>query len=149
MTSRLLMTLQVVVPPPQKLGAVPHGTRVIAPITSGTFEGPGLRGKVLPRGGEWALLRSDAVLELDLRITLETDDGALISMTSFGLRHGPPEVLAALARGEPVDPSRYYFRTAPRCAPAAPKYAFLTRLIAVASGDRRATGPIYTINEIV
>src|SRR6266850_2114929 len=95
-----LMTLQVVVPPPQRLGAVPHGARVIAPITSGTFEGPRLRGRVLPGGGDWTLLRSDAVLELDLRITLETDDGALISMTSFGLRHGPPEVLAALVRGK-------------------------------------------------
>src|SRR2546422_5841091 len=111
MTSRRLMTLQVVVPPPQRLGAVPHGTRVIVPIMSGTFEGPRLRGRVLPGGGDWTLLRSDAVLELDLRITLETDDGALISMTSFGLRHGPPEVLAALARGESVDPSTYYFRT--------------------------------------
>src|SRR6266550_2415139 len=149
MTSRLLMMLQVVVAPPQKLGAVPHGTRVIAPITSGTFEGPRLRGKVLPGGGDWTLSRSDAVLELDLRITLETDDGALISMTSFGLRHGPPEVLAALARGESVDPSKYYFRTAPRFETSAPAYAFLNRLIAIASGDRRATGPIYTINEIL
>ena len=82
------MMLQVFVAPPQKLGAVPHGTRIIAPITSGTFEGPRLRGKVLG-GGDWTISRSDAVLELDLRITLETDDGALIGMTSFGLRHGP------------------------------------------------------------
>ena len=149
MTSRLLMMLQVFVSPPQKLGAVPHGTRIIAPITSGTFEGPRLRGKVLPGGGDWTLSRSDSVLELDLRITLETDDGALISMTSFGLRHGPPEVLAALARGESVDPSKYYFRTAPRFETSAPSYAFLNRLIAIASGDRRATGPIYTINEIL
>src|SRR5205809_5999239 len=110
MTSRLLMMLQVFVAPPQKLGAVPHGTRVIAPITSGTFEGPRLRGRVLPGGGDWTLLRSDAVLELDLRITLETDDRALMSMTSFGLRHGPPEVLAALARGEAAAPSTYYVR---------------------------------------
>jgi len=149
MTSRRLMTLQVVVPPAQKLGAVPHGTRVIVPIASGTFEGPRLRGRVLPGGGDWTLLRSDAVLELDLRITLETDDGALISMTSFGLRHGPPEVLAALARGESVDPSTYYFRTAPRFETSAPQYEFLNRLIAIASGDRRATGPIYTIDEIL
>ena len=148
MTSRLLMMLQVVVAPPQRLGAVPHGTRVIAPITSGSFEGPRLRGKVLG-GGDWTLSRSDAVLELDLRITLETDDGALINMTSFGLRHGPPEVLAALARGESVDPSKYYFRTAPRFETSASPYAFLNRLIAIASGDRHATGPIYTINEIL
>src|SRR5262249_49136303 len=107
MRSRPLMTLEVVVAPPQKLGAVPHGTRVIAPIAGGTFEGPQLHGRVRRGGGDWPLLRSDGVLELDLRITLETDDGALIYMTSFGLRHGPPQVLAALARGESVDPSRY------------------------------------------
>jgi hypothetical protein len=148
MDSRLLMMLQVFVAPPQKLGAVPHGTRIIAPITSGTFEGPRLRGKVLG-GGDWTISRSDAVLELDLRITLETDDGALIGMTSFGLRHGPPEVLAAIARGESVDPSKYYFRTAPRFETSAPKYEFLNRLIAVASGNRLPTGPIYTINEIL
>lgn len=149
MTSRPLMTLQVVVAPPQKLGGVPHGTRVIAPITGGNFEGPRLRGTVLPGGGDWTVLRSDGVLELDLRITLETDDGALIYLTSFGLRHGPPEALAALARGEPVDPSRYYFRTAPRFETSAPRYAFLNQLMAISSGDRRATGPIYTIVEIL
>ena len=149
MTSRPLMTLQVEVPSPQKLGLVPHGTRAIAPITGGVFEGPRLRGKVLPGGGDWTLLRSDGVLELDLRITLETDDGALIFMSSLGLRHGPPDVLAALARGESVDPSRYYFRTTPRFETSAPQYAFLNRVIAIASGDRRPGGPIYTIEEIL
>src|SRR2546426_8324812 len=86
MESRLLMTLQVAVAGPHKIGAVPHGTRVTAPIASGHFEGPRLRGKVLPGGGDWTLLRGDGVLELDLRITLETDDGALIHMTSVGIR---------------------------------------------------------------
>ena len=150
MISRLLMTLRVIVAPSQKLGAVPHGSRAIAPIAGGTFEGPRLRGKVLPGGGaDWTLLRSDGVLELDLRVTLETDDSALIYMTSFGLRHGPPETLAALARGEPVDPSTYYFRTAPKFETSTPQYAFLNRLIAIASGDRRASGPIYTIEEVL
>src|SRR5262245_12069974 len=149
MDSRLLMTLQVAVVGPQKIGAVPHGTRVTAPIAHGHFEGPRLRGKVLPGGADWTLLRSDGVLELDLRITLETEDGALIYMASFGLRHGPPEVLAALARGESVDPSRYYFRTAPRFETGAPQYAFLNRLIAISTGDRRASGPVYTIEEVL
>jgi hypothetical protein len=147
--SRLLMTLQVVVTPPQELGAVPHGDRAIAPVAGGTFEGPRLRGRALPGGSDWTLLRSDGVLELGLRVTLETDDGALIYMTSFGLRHGPPETLAALARGEPVDPSTYYFRTAPRFETSAPQYAFLNRLIAISSGDRRAIGPTYTIEEVL
>src|SRR2546429_348914 len=87
MDSRLLMMLQVKVAGAQKIGPVPHGTRLTAPITDGHFEGPRLRGKVLPGGGDWTLLRGDGVLELDLRLTLETDDGALIHMTSFGGRH--------------------------------------------------------------
>jgi hypothetical protein len=149
MDARLLMTLEVAVSGIQKIGAVPHGARATAPIASGHFEGPRLRGKVLPGGGDWTLLRTDGVLELDLRLTLQTDDGALIHMTSFGLRHGPPEVLAALARGEVVDPSTYYFRTTPRFETADPRYTFLNRLLAVSTGDRRAGGPIYTIAEIL
>lgn len=149
LASRLLMTLQVVVSPPYRLGDVPHGTRVIAPIAGGSFEGPRLRGRVLPGGSDWTLLRSDGVLELDLRITLEADDGALIYMNSLGLRYGPPEVLAALARGDSVDPARYYFRTAPRFETGASKYAYLNQLVAVSSGDRRASGPIYTVEEIL
>ena len=150
MNTRLLMTLHVQVAAPQNIGAVPHGTRRTAPLTGGTFDGPRLRGIVLPGGSaDWLLLRADGVLELDLRATLRTDDGALISMRSFGLRHGPPEVLAAIGRGEVVDPARYYFRTTPRFETAHPSYAFLNRVVAVASGDRRAEGPIYTIHEVL
>jgi hypothetical protein len=149
MASRLLMTMHVAVGAPQKIGVVPHGTRLTAPIVSGHFEGPRLRGKVLPGAGDWTLLRSDGVLELDLRVTLETDDGALIHMSSFGLRHGPADVMAALARGERVDPSSYYFRTLPRFETGHPKYLFLNRLLAVNSGDRRPEGPVYTIEELL
>src|SRR3979409_1042847 len=133
MDSRLLMTMQVAVVGAQKIGAVPHGSRVTAPIAGGHFEGPRLRGKVLTGGGDWTLLRGDGILELDLRITLETDDGALIHMTSFGLRHGPPEVIAALGRGESVDPSSYYFRTTPRFETAHPTSALLNRLVRLAT----------------
>src|ERR1700679_1424221 len=144
MDARLLMMLQVVLARPQKIGAGPHGTRITAPITEGHFEGARLRGRVLPGGGDWTLLRADGVLELDLRVTLETDDGALIHMTSWGLRHWPPHVIAALARGEAVDPSTYYFSTTPRFETGHPKYVFLNRLVAVSSGNRLAAGPIYT-----
>jgi hypothetical protein len=150
MTTRPLMTMQVKVARVLDLGAVPHGTRRIAPLDGGTFEGPRLRGIVLPgSSADWLLLRPDGVLELDFRATLQTDDGALISMKSFGLRHGPPEVIAAFGRGETVDPSTYYFRTTPRFETAHPAYSFLNRLIAVATGDRRADGPVYTIHEVL
>jgi hypothetical protein len=100
-------------------------------------------------GGDWTLLRPDGVLELDLRVTLRTDDGALIQMSSFGLRLGPPEVIAALARGETVEPTKYYFRTTPRFETVAPAYSYLNRMLAVATGDRRPGGPIYAIDEVV
>lgn len=150
MNTRPLMVLRVNVAPPQTIGTVPHGTRRTAPLSGGDFEGPRLKGIVLPEGSaDWLLLRSDGVLELDLRATLKTDDGALISMRSFGLRHGPPDVMAAMARGERVDPSHYYFRTTPRFETSHPKYQFLNGMIAVATGDRRAEGPIYTIEEVL
>jgi hypothetical protein len=127
MDTRLLMTLQVAVSPPQAIGAVPTGTRRTAPLSGGHFEGPRLRGVVLPGGSaDWQLLRADGVLEMDLRITLQTDDGALIAMRSFGLRHGPPEVIAAIGRGETVDPATYYFRTTPRFETSHARYAFYT-----------------------
>src|SRR5262245_45351051 len=100
MNTRLLMTLRVPVAAPQNIGAVPHGTRRTAPLMGGSFEGPRLRGRVLPGGSaDWQLLRADGVLELDLRATLQADDGALIWMKSFGFRHGPPNVMAAIGRG--------------------------------------------------
>ena len=150
MNTRLLMTMRVKVGTVQNIGAVAHGTRRTAPLSGGTFEGPRLRGTILPGGSaDWQLLRSDGVLEMDLRFTLRTDDGALISMSSFGLRHGPPEVIAAITRGESVDPSTYYFRTVPRFKTAHPAYSFLNYLVAVASGDRRMEGPIYAIHEVL
>jgi hypothetical protein len=150
MNTRLLMTLRVTVATPQNIGAVPHGVRRTVAITGGDFEGPRLRGSVLPGGSaDWLLLRADVVLELDLRATLRTDDGGLISMRSFGLRHGPPDVIEALTRGEAVDSSTYYFRTTPRFETAHPAYTFVNHLITVASGDRRVEGPIYTIHELL
>ena len=150
MNTRLLMTLRVTVATPQSIGAVPHGTRRTAPLIGGEFEGPRLRGSVLPQGSaDWLLLRADGVLEMDLRATLRTDDGALISMRSFGLRDGPPDVMAAMSRGEAVDPTSYYFRTTPRFETAHPTYAFLNHLVTVATGDRRPEGPIYTIHEVL
>jgi hypothetical protein len=70
-------------------------------------------------------------------------------MTFEGLRHAPPEVAAALGRGEIVDPATYYFRTLPRFETAAPQYACLNKLLAVGTGEIRAGGPVHLIEEIL
>ena len=149
MTSRPLMTVKIIAAPSQKLGAVPYGVRSFVPVTGGDFEGARLRGRILPGGGDWLLLRSDGVLELDLRITLETDDRALIYMTFQGLRHGPPEAFTALSRGEVVDPARYYFRTVPRFETSAEAYAFLNRIVTIGVGETRPDGAVHRIDEIL
>ena len=149
MNSRPLMTVRITAAPPQRFGTVPLGMRTFVPVTGGEFEGPRLRGHILPGGGDWLLLRSDGVLELDLRITLETEDHALIFMTFQGLRHGPPDVIAALGRGEVVDPATYYFRTLPRFETSAAQYAFLNRIVSVGAGEARPDGAVHRIDEIL
>ena len=136
MRSRPLLTLRLSTAPTQTLGACPHGTRLTFPITGGVFDGDRLRGKVLSGGGDWVVKRADGVLELDLRITLETDDGVLIHMTFEGIRDDE-------APGAP------YFRTLPRFETADPKYAFLNRLLAVGTGEISGDGPVHVIEEIL
>lgn len=135
--------------PFQDLGQTPLGKRRIARISGGRFEGPRLRGVIQPGGGDWILERADGVTRLDVRIVLETDDGALIYMTYAGLRHGPAEVMARLAAGDRVDPADYYFRTAPLFETGAPAYSWLNGVVAVATGDRRPDGPFYRVFQVV
>jgi hypothetical protein len=130
------MTLRLNTAPTQNIGVAPRGTRVTFPIIGGSFEGDRLRGKVLPGGDDWTVKRSDGVIELDLRVTLETDDGALIHMTFEGIRDDE-------APGAP------YFRTVPRYETAEPKYSFLNRLLAVGTAEIRPDGPVHVIEEIL
>ena len=136
MQARPLMTLRLRTAPTQDIGAGPHGTRVTFPITGGTFEGDRLRGNVLPGGDDWTVKRPDGVIELDLRITLQTDDGALIHMTFEGLRDD----------GAPGSP---YFRTAPRFETASSSYAFMNRMLAMGRAEIRPDGPVHLIEEIL
>ena len=70
--------------PPLDVGPVPGGRRRIIPILSGTFEGSGMKGRVLPGGADWQIVRADGLGELDTRYTLETDDGKLIYVQNAG-----------------------------------------------------------------
>ena len=110
------------------------------PITGGDFSGPQLRGKVLPGGADWQILRGDGVAELEARYTLRTDDGALIYVRNHALRHGPADVIAALSAGRPVDPASCYFRGATFFETGAVRYAWITRHIVVCTGEREPAG---------
>jgi hypothetical protein len=107
-----LLTLRLAVNGLQPIGETPSGNRRVGLVAGGTFEGPRLKGTVLPGGADWIIGRPDGVTTLDVRIVLETDDGAAIGLTYRGLRHGPAGVMAKVNSGQFVDPSEYYFRTA-------------------------------------
>ena len=120
----------------QTMGGGPLGERRVVAITGGRFEGPRMKGEIVPGGADWQIVRADGVVDLRARYTVETEGGGLILVNSEGYRHGPPEVMAALARDETVDPARYYFRAVMKFETADPAAAWLNRILALASGSR-------------
>ena len=132
----LAMTLRVQVGPPMELGEVPRGRRRIIPILGGTFEGPNIRGKVLPGGADWQIVRADGLAELDTRYALQTEQGSVIYIQNAGMRHAPPDVTKKLLAGEAVDPAQVYFKTVPAFETSAPELQWLTRAIFVGTGER-------------
>ncbi|MFN8441285.1 MAG: DUF3237 domain-containing protein [Caldilineaceae bacterium] len=133
-----LMQVEVTLAPALELGVTPVGKRRIIHIMGGHFQGAGLCGVVLSGGADWQIVRADGVAILEARYTLQCEDGALIYVQNRGVRHGPPDVLAALARGEEVDPATYYMRTTPIFETSDSNYAWLNDIVAVGSGIRRA-----------
>jgi hypothetical protein len=132
-----LFTLSADVGELVSLGPCPLGERRVVYITSGTFEGPAMRGELLG-GADWQILRSDGALELDARYAIREERCGVVQVLSQGYRHGPTEVMARLARGEEVDPASYFFRTTMRFETGASELAWLNRTIAVATAERRA-----------
>ena len=147
--TRPLFTMQLAVDGFLMVGGPVGEARRIANVPGGSFEGARLRGTVLPGGTDWQMLCADGAVLLDARIVLQMEDGALIAMTYTGIRHGPPEVMAQLGRGENVDPARYYFRIVASFTTSDARFEWLNRMIAVGTGQRLPEGPSYTVHEIL
>ena len=127
-----------------ELGEMAEGRRRIVPLTGGTFTGPELNGKLLPgSSADWQTVLPDGTALGDIRYTLQTNDGALLYVQSRGVRHGSPEVLARLARGEDVDATEYMFRTSTRIETAAPALDWLNKGVFISVGGRRPGAVIY------
>jgi len=147
--TRLLFSMRLNVSSIVAPGGPAGSGRRIGSVSGGTFEGDRLRGTILSGGADWQTERGDGALLLDVRLVLRTDDEALIAMAYTGIRHGPPEVMARIDRGEAVDPSAYYFRITPTFSTSAPRYEWLNRIAAIGTGNRLTDGPLYSVYEIV
>jgi Protein of unknown function (DUF3237) len=131
---------------PLDLGETAQGRRRIVPLTSGSFTGPALTGVLVPgASADWQTVLPDGTALGDIRYTLQTDGGDLLYVRSRSVRHGSPEVLARLGRGEDVDPSEYTFRTATHIETAAPALDWLNKGVFIGVAARQATGVIYEI----
>ena len=152
----MTMTLEFALEMRLSLGARVHipvavgYTRGAVLIADGTFAGPGIRGRIVPgSGGDFPLVWPDGGGRFESQYLLETDDGARILKRSTGLRHAPPEVVAALLAGEPVDPARYYMRMTPRFEAPEGKYDWLNRTLFVGVGARHPAGSVFRFWKVV
>lgn len=142
--SELLFEMEADLAAPLAVGPVPGGTRIIFPVTNGSFKGNKLSGKVLPVGGDWGMVQDSTTFKLDVRATLQTDDGALIHVTYSGFIHADASRFAMILQGKAneLSPSDYYFRTNPVFETASPKYAWLNHTIAVGVGMIPSAGKV-------
>ena len=136
--------LEATVGEPLELGDISQGRRRIVPLTSGTFAGPELNGRLLPgSSADWQTVLPDGTALGDIRYTLKTDEGDLLYVQSRGVRHGSADVLARLTRGEDVDASEYTFRTSTQIETAAPRLDWLNKGVFISVGGRRPGAVIY------
>jgi hypothetical protein len=133
----------------RQFGLTPYGERRVIDIVGGRVEGPKLNGRILPGGADWQIVRGDGVVDLKARYAIETNGGARVLVESDGLRHGPAEVMARLARGEAVDAARYYFRTVMRFETSEPALAWLNKIIALATGAREKNVVRLDVYEVI
>lgn len=133
---RFAFEIEVEVAAPLDFGQTQAGHRRVVSIKNGRVTGPRLQGRILEGGADWQILRSDGAAELDARYTIQTDAGALIYVVNRGVRHGPPEVLQRMNRGERVEPGSYYFRSAASFETSAAEHLWLTRAVVIGVGER-------------
>jgi hypothetical protein len=143
------MTYRVDLKPPVDVGPVPAGSRQIFDVTGGHFEGPRLKGQVLPSGADWLLLGPDGVARLDVRGTFETDDGARIYVQYHGILVFNDKLTQALASGGETQYGDTRFFTQPRFETGDERYAWLNSVVAVGEGRNLPNAVEYRVYEVV
>ena len=118
---------------PEVVGPVPGGVRANFYVTGGDLEGPRLRGKVRPVGGDWLTLRTDGVAILDVRSTFELEGGALVHASFTGMGDLGPDGYERFMEGNV--PPTVALRVSPRFLTAHQDFAWLNRLQCMGVGE--------------
>ncbi len=144
-----LVTIHADLKPFTDTGRGPYGSRLIFDVTGGHFEGAYLKGTILPSGGDWFLVDNEGVGHLDVRLTMETDDGARIYVQYYGVLVMDKEVNKALAQGKEPEYGDTYFMTQPRFETGDARYKWLNRTVAAGEGRQLPGAVEYRMFELV
>jgi hypothetical protein len=144
-----LMTYRADLADPVNIGAVPSGSRQIVDVTGGSFEGPRLKGRLLPSGADWLLTGNDGIGRLDVRATFETEDGAYVYLQYFGVLVINAAVVGALTQGQESQYGDTYFMTQPRFETSHPDYTWLNSVVAVAEGRVLPNAVEYRVFQVI
>jgi hypothetical protein len=146
---RRFADLSVQVGAPIEVGAVGHGSRRVIPILGGTCTARDWTARVLPGGADFQLIVNERMARLEARYVLETDAGDRIYVRNDAVRTAPPEVMARLVRGEPVDPGAVYFRCVPSFEASAPSLAWMMERVFLGTGLRRPNDVVMRFFEVM
>lgn len=143
-----VMEVRLKFPDVQMIANTPAGgNRSAVYVREGTFEGPKLKGRVVPgSGGDYAYFRPDDVAVFDARYMLEVDDGSLILLHNKGYLWGRHDDTMARLRewafndGPPVPHADYYLRCTPTFETSIGKYDWLTKTVFIGVGERKPDG---------
>ena len=139
------LSLEVAFDDVLQIGPGPEGHRGVAFITGGRLEGERIAASVL--GGEdWFTMRADGSLDIDVRLTLHSDDEAFLTLAYQGRMTGSKEALAAFARGEPMRRGDYAIETQAVIGCGDPRYQWLDGLALVGTGTQTPAGPVYHLS---
>jgi hypothetical protein len=133
----------------QPLGQTHGVERQVIILTECIIDGDRIKGRVLPGGSDWLTVEPDGAILLDCRMVIQTDDDQMIGVNYRGLRHGPPDAMVRLNRGEAVDTSGFYHRVAILFDTSAEKYKWLNRILAIGKGRKLPVGAVYEVFEIL
>lgn len=119
--------------PPEMIGPTPEGIRAHVYVTSGEVSGPRMQGRIRPVGGDWLLIRPDGIGVLDVRATMELNNGALVYTNYGGVAEFGPNGYNLFLEGKP--PARVDLRIVPRYHTSHPDYLWLNRLQCIGIGS--------------
>jgi Protein of unknown function (DUF3237) len=136
LSTKYVFSLAIKIGTPIVAGDFGQGVRRIIPVLGGDVRGEGMRGRILPCGADFQIIRPNGFTELEAKYAFEMDDGAIVYIENIGIRFGPKPLLDRIARGEIVDPAQIYFRSVPKFETGAAKYRWLMENLFVGVGAR-------------